>query len=220
LFDKFKTKPPVSIAGQNIDPEEHPDLYNNAMAAGKKPGLLSRAGGAIKQGIDSLAQKAQTAGHNLTTKVTADKLQSAWEAAGSPTDSAAVEKFLQAQGVNPEVVNGAIQQATTADPTQEHTPTDEPTRSTNTPAADDTTQQHKLQPPAQLVNKPAFDINKLTPVQKTALLKQLDAYVEPKVAQPSDAPKTSNIPMDKSGILGPGGNPIQYDEKGNPVIAQ
>lgn len=42
---------------------------------------------------------------NLTNTVTADKLNSAWQAAGSPTDSEELKKFLQDQGVSPEIIN-------------------------------------------------------------------------------------------------------------------
>lgn len=49
--------------------------------------------------------KAKTVGHNLTTKVTADKLNSAWQKAGSPMDSEKLKAFLTQQGVSPEVVD-------------------------------------------------------------------------------------------------------------------
>lgn len=48
--------------------------------------------------------KLKTAGHNLTTKITADKLNSAWQKAGSPTDSDDLAAFLTAQGVDKTVV--------------------------------------------------------------------------------------------------------------------
>jgi hypothetical protein len=41
--------------------------------------------------------------------VSSDALTKAWQAAGSPTDSAEIEKLLQAQGVNPEVVKTVFQ---------------------------------------------------------------------------------------------------------------
>ena len=47
----------------------------------------------------------KTKARNLTTKVTADKLNSAWQKAGSPTDSEELKKFLVAQGVATEVVD-------------------------------------------------------------------------------------------------------------------
>jgi len=48
------------------------------------------------KGIDKL----KTAGKNLTTSVTADKLNSAWKKAGSPTDSEEVAKVLTTAGVS------------------------------------------------------------------------------------------------------------------------
>jgi hypothetical protein len=47
----------------------------------------------------------KTKAKNLTTKVTADKLNSAWKKAGSPTDSEQLKKFLTDQGVAAEVVD-------------------------------------------------------------------------------------------------------------------
>lgn len=48
--------------------------------------------------------KIKQAGTNLTTKVTADKLNKAWQAAGSPTDSDQLADFLTKQGVDAEIV--------------------------------------------------------------------------------------------------------------------
>jgi hypothetical protein len=45
----------------------------------------------------------------MTTKVTGSALQKAWEKAGKPTDSAEIEKLLQAQGVNPQVIKTVFQ---------------------------------------------------------------------------------------------------------------
>ena len=62
----------------------------------------------FNEGIwDTIKQKAATVGKNITTKVTADKLNSAWTAAGSPTDSDAVAQILQGAGVDPAVVSKA-----------------------------------------------------------------------------------------------------------------
>ena len=46
---------------------------------------------------------------NLTTVVTADKLNSAWEKAGSPTDSAELSKFLASQGVSDQIIKQTFQ---------------------------------------------------------------------------------------------------------------
>jgi len=63
----------------------------------KVKGVAGKAAGAI-------AQKAGQIGTNLTTKITADKLNSAWKKAGSPTDSDEVAKILTAAGVGDDVV--------------------------------------------------------------------------------------------------------------------
>jgi hypothetical protein len=69
---------------------------------------LKKAGAAVKGASGALAskgmEKLRTAGKNLTTKVTADKLQSAWKKAGSPADSNAIASILANAGVNSEVV--------------------------------------------------------------------------------------------------------------------
>ena len=56
---------------------------------------------------DNIKNKAATVGKNLTTKVTADKLNSAWKKAGSPTDSEQVSQVIQGAGVDPAVVSKA-----------------------------------------------------------------------------------------------------------------
>jgi hypothetical protein len=60
---------------------------------------------AIKGLAGKAMDKARTVGTNLTTKVTADKLNSAWQKAGSPTDSEELKKFLTSQGVDAGVVD-------------------------------------------------------------------------------------------------------------------
>ena len=63
-------------------------------------GPLDFIKGAAAKGMDKL----KTVGKNLTTKFTADKLNSAWQKAGSPTDSEEVAKVLTAAGVGDDVV--------------------------------------------------------------------------------------------------------------------
>ena len=70
-------------------------------------------GGAVAKGagkaLGAVAQGAAKVGHSMTTKVTGSALQKAWEKAGKPTDSAEIEKFLQTQGVNPQVIKTVFQ---------------------------------------------------------------------------------------------------------------
>ena len=61
-------------------------------------------GDMFKKAAGKVGQWAQTKGQNLTNKVTADKLQSAWKKAGSPTDSDEVAKVLQNAGVDSKIV--------------------------------------------------------------------------------------------------------------------
>lgn len=64
---------------------------------------------APKQGfMQKVMGKVGEFGKNLTTKVTASKLNSAWKKAGSPTDSDELADFLGKQGVNQEVVAGVF----------------------------------------------------------------------------------------------------------------
>jgi tagatose-1,6-bisphosphate aldolase non-catalytic subunit AgaZ/GatZ len=71
---------------------------------------------------DKIKGKAQQIGTNLTTKVTADKLNKAWAAAGSPMDSDAIMQIIVSAGVPQEIVQqtfselniGAADQATQA----------------------------------------------------------------------------------------------------------
>jgi hypothetical protein len=59
--------------------------------------------------VGAVAQGAAKVGRSMTANVSSDALTKAWQAAGSPTDSAEIEKLLQAQGVNPEVIKTVFQ---------------------------------------------------------------------------------------------------------------
>lgn len=61
---------------------------------------LLTEGWLVEGPMDWIKQKAK----NLTSKVTADKLNSAWKKAGSPMDSNELSKVLQSAGVNDDVV--------------------------------------------------------------------------------------------------------------------
>ncbi len=61
---------------------------------------------AIKGLAGKVMNKARTVGTNLTTKITADKLNSAWQKAGAPVDSEELKKFLTTQGVDAAIVDG------------------------------------------------------------------------------------------------------------------
>jgi hypothetical protein len=90
LFDKFKTGGAVNTAFKKT---------------------AQQVGQGIKQGAAAVGQQIQRVGRNITTKITADKLQSAWKRAGSPTDSEAIIDLLRAQGINAGVIDGAMKAA-------------------------------------------------------------------------------------------------------------
>lgn len=65
----------------------------------------------VNEGLwDTIKGKAQQVGKNLTTKITADKLMSAWKKAGSPIDSKQVSAFLVQQGVDQNIINAVYKQ--------------------------------------------------------------------------------------------------------------
>lgn len=66
--------------------------------------IWDKVKGAAGKAVGAVAQKAGQIGTNLTTKITADKLNSAWKKAGSPMDSEEVAKVLTAAGVGDDVV--------------------------------------------------------------------------------------------------------------------
>jgi hypothetical protein len=125
--------------------------------------LAGKAAGAVAQG-------AAKVGRSMTAKVTSDALTKAWQAAGSPTDSAEIEKLLQDQGVNPEVISTVfkansipVSQATTAaqpmpdvmSTNRAETPTPaEPATASVGPGAQ-VAQQQAQQAPQQTTQQPA-----------------------------------------------------------------
>jgi hypothetical protein len=71
-------------------------------------GVWDRVKGAAGKAASAVANKAQTVGTNLTTKVTADKLMSAWKRAGSPTDSDAVAAIMKQAGVDDAIIASSM----------------------------------------------------------------------------------------------------------------
>jgi hypothetical protein len=82
------------------------DLYFLFSAATQlNEGIWDSIKGTASKYAGKAADWAKTQGTNLTTKVTADKLKSAWTKAGSPTDSDAVYQVLTKAGVAPQVMD-------------------------------------------------------------------------------------------------------------------
>jgi hypothetical protein len=140
--------------------------------------------------VGAVAQGAAKVGRSMTANVSSDALTKAWQAAGSPTDSAEIEKLLQAQGVNPEVVKTVFQAnsiplsvAAAASTGSAGVDANEPmpdVMSTNRVPA----QQQAV--PTQTTASRLPDVSQLTPAQKTQLLALVDKRlgelnVKPKV---------------------------------------
>ena len=85
-------------------------IGGQAVAAVKNSSTVQKAiAGAKTTGQKAMA-KAQTTGHNLTTKITADKLNTAWTKAGKPMDSKNIKLIMQYAGVTPEIIKQSFTQ--------------------------------------------------------------------------------------------------------------
>lgn len=94
------TAEPASAPAAAEPPEYlRPSRPGAPVAQPEKPGIMSRIG----QGFRDF-------GRQLTTTVTAEKLNTNWKVAGSPTDSDKLFDFLQQQGVPAEVATSVYQQ--------------------------------------------------------------------------------------------------------------
>ena len=91
---------------QTINEAEPAVAEPEAAPAEKKPGMLGKIGGAIKQGAKTAAGAIKGAAKQVTTKVTAEKLNRQWKEAGSPTDSDEIYDILKKAGVNDDVIKG------------------------------------------------------------------------------------------------------------------
>ena len=83
--------------------DDTPQVLNEGPMDALKKGAAA-VGGAIKKGASAVAGKAAQVGKNITTKVTADKLNKAWIKAGSPTDSDKIADILRQAGVSDDVL--------------------------------------------------------------------------------------------------------------------
>ena len=91
----------VSHPGKKLSEGQIYMIFNRVAAKEQlTEGPMDFIKGAAAKGMDKL----KTVGKNLTTKVTADKLNSAWTKAGSPMDSEEVAKVIAAAGVSDDVV--------------------------------------------------------------------------------------------------------------------
>jgi len=103
-----KVAPMSTIEVPGVKDDEWVKFGEHSIEEGPMDAIKKGVGavkGAVKGAAGFVGDKLKTAGKNLTTKVTADKLKKAWKKAGSPTDSNAVAAILAQAGVNAEVVN-------------------------------------------------------------------------------------------------------------------
>ena len=89
------------ITGKKLSEGQIYMIFNRVSAQQQlTEGPMDFIKGAAAKGMDKL----KTVGKNLTTKVTADKLNSAWKKAGSPMDSEEVAAILKQAGVGDDIV--------------------------------------------------------------------------------------------------------------------
>jgi hypothetical protein len=84
-------------------------------------GVWDSVKGAAGKAAGAVGKYVQTKGHNLTTRVTADKLMSAWKSAGSPTDSEAVADVMRKAGVDEQIVTSVLAAVSKAPAAKTHT---------------------------------------------------------------------------------------------------
>ena len=108
-------------------------VAKGAKAVGAKAAQGAKiAGAAIGKGAKKAGAGIAGAAKQVTTKVTAEKLMTAWKKAGSPTDSDEVYNVIKGLGVNDDVIKGTYDSmkiqtpATAAAPAQEPAAGEEP----------------------------------------------------------------------------------------------
>jgi len=139
----------------------------------------------------------------MTANVSSDALTKAWQAAGSPTDSAEIEKLLQAQGVNPEVIKTVFQANSIPLSPAAAASTGSAGVDPNEPMPDvmstnrEPTQQ--ATPTAQATASRLPDVSKLTPAQKQQLL----ALVNKRLGELTAKPKVPYSAVQKIAPVAP-----------------
>ena len=119
----------------------------------------------LQEGVwDSIKGAAKTFGHNLTTKITADKLNKAWKSAGQPTDSDAIASLLKAQGVPDNVISSVYGSLNLPEPQA-------------APATDNATPTNTTQAPAVDIEKLKASILQLDANTRQSLLKYIQGQL-------------------------------------------
>ena len=75
-------------------------------AASKVGGALKKGAQAVGKGVSKVGGAISGAAKQVTTKVTAEKLNAAWKKAGSPTDSDEIYDIIKGLGVADDVIKG------------------------------------------------------------------------------------------------------------------
>lgn len=101
-----------AASNEKPNPQESVYVQNRPLSEGQVYLVFNRVEQLTEGPMDTLkglaakgVAKAQQVGHNITTKFTADKLNKAWQSAGSPTDSDQLADFLHDQGVEDSIVD-------------------------------------------------------------------------------------------------------------------
>ena len=206
-------------------------LTEGPLDALKKAG--SAVGGALKKGASAVAGKAAQVGKNITTKVTADKLNKAWSKAGKPTDSDEIANILRQAGVGDDVLAPIYKQFGAKLPPASK-PAEEPAQAKQAqPAqakqAQGATAEPKAQPaqggnapagqssaPAQSGGQPATEptdlkgiqqaVAKLNPQQKQELIKHIDSLGQQGAAPAQDTAQPAQNAQDTAQGAKPTGN--------------
>jgi hypothetical protein len=136
--------------------------------------------------LDKIKGKLNTVGKNLTTKITVDKLNSAWKKAKSPTDSVEIANVLRKAGVSDQVLmpvfkamNIELTPPTTN--TAANTISKQSTATTSSAASDKILDFKSL----------SSEVSKLRARDAQSLLKYLDS-IDPVKVKPAAA-KTPNV---------------------------
>jgi hypothetical protein len=155
-------------------------------------GAASKVGGAIKGAASKAGAAIAQTGKNLTTKFTADKLKTAWEAeTGGNTDSEAIKIFLKQQGVDSSVIDSAMKAvgapATAADAVKDPnaaaadpaTTADNTAKDPNAAAASEPASQGPAAAGgSQFVQDLVAGYMALTPQERAEIMKELDVAID------------------------------------------
>ena len=172
----------------------------------------SAVGGAVKKGAAAVGAKAAKVGKNITTKVTADKLNKAWAKAGKPTDSDAIANILRQQGVSDQVLApvykqlGAKLPAAAPNAAPNATPGAKPAAASNAaPAMDFKTIQQsvaKLSPAdAKELVTHIDSLNKTTPAAQPAQANAIPTAPGQASVPKAAAPRAKAVTAPKAGNL-------------------